>query len=164
VWADRRESDGFIEEQWSVSQYIRRQRLERCRADLIDPRLADRSISSIAHGWGFGDLGGFNRVFRATFEATPRDIRGATDSGKLSAYRAGWLASRRKSLVRRPIAGRARSGGEAPRPSSRLLAAGSAFAGFRFPQSWRPVVPERQRGATSILLIEWGTSSGRRPE
>jgi AraC-like DNA-binding protein len=51
-------------------------RLERCRRDLLDPRLADRSIASIAFGWGFGDLSGFNRAFRAAFGATPREVRG----------------------------------------------------------------------------------------
>jgi AraC-like DNA-binding protein len=39
-------------------------------------RLADRSIASIAFGWGFGDLSGFNRAFRAAFGATPREVRG----------------------------------------------------------------------------------------
>jgi AraC-like DNA-binding protein len=66
----------FAGEHRSVSHYIRGLRLERCRRDLLDPRLADRSISAIAFGWGFGDLSGFNRAFRATFGATPREVRG----------------------------------------------------------------------------------------
>jgi AraC-like DNA-binding protein len=65
----------FAAEQQSVSQYIRRLRLERCRRDLLDPRLADRPVSAIAFRWGFGDLSGFNRAFRATFGATPREVR-----------------------------------------------------------------------------------------
>jgi len=65
----------FAAEHRSVSQYIRHSRLERCRADLLDPRQSHRSISAIAHGWGFSDLSGFNRAFRATFGASPRDVR-----------------------------------------------------------------------------------------
>jgi AraC-like DNA-binding protein len=65
----------FAAEHRSVSQYVRGLRLERCRRDLLDPRLADQSIATIAFGWGFGDLSGFNRAFRATFGATPRELR-----------------------------------------------------------------------------------------
>jgi AraC-like DNA-binding protein len=65
----------FAGEQRSVGQYVRGLRLERCRRDLLDPRLADRSVAAIAFGWGFGDLSGFNRAFRAAFGATPREVR-----------------------------------------------------------------------------------------
>jgi AraC-like DNA-binding protein len=65
----------FAGEHRSVSQYVRGLRLERCRRDLLDPRLADQSISTIAFRWGFGDLSGFNRAFRAAFGATPREVR-----------------------------------------------------------------------------------------
>jgi AraC-like DNA-binding protein len=65
----------FAAEQRSVGQYVRGLRLERCRRDLLDPRLADRSVAAIAFGWGFGDLSGFNRAFRAAFGATPRQVR-----------------------------------------------------------------------------------------
>jgi AraC-like DNA-binding protein len=65
----------FAAEHRSVGQYVRGLRLERCRRDLLDPRLADQSIASIAFGWGFGDLSGFNRAFRAAFGATPRELR-----------------------------------------------------------------------------------------
>jgi AraC-like DNA-binding protein len=66
----------FAAEHRSVGQYVRGLRLERCRRDLLDPRLADRSVAAIAFGWGFGDLSGFNRAFRAAFGATPREVRG----------------------------------------------------------------------------------------
>jgi AraC-like DNA-binding protein len=65
----------FAGEQRSVGQYVRGLRLERCRRDLLDPRLADRSVAAIAFRWGFGDLSGFNRAFRAAFGATPREVR-----------------------------------------------------------------------------------------
>jgi AraC-like DNA-binding protein len=61
----------FAGEHRSVSQYVRGLRLERCRRDLLDPRLADQSIAAIAFRWGFGDLSSFNRAFRATFGTTP---------------------------------------------------------------------------------------------
>lgn len=67
----------FAAEHRSVSEYIRGLRLDRCRRDLLDPRLDGQSISSIAFSWGFGDLSGFTRAFRATFGASPRDVRGA---------------------------------------------------------------------------------------
>ena len=51
-------------------------RLQRCRRDLLDPRLADRSVAAIAFGWGFGDLSGFNRAFKAAYGVTPRELRG----------------------------------------------------------------------------------------
>jgi AraC-like DNA-binding protein len=66
----------FAAEHESVACYIRGLRLERCRRDLLDPRLADQSIATIAFRWGFGDLSGFNRSFKATFGVTPRDLRG----------------------------------------------------------------------------------------
>ncbi len=65
----------FAGEHRSVSQYMRGLRLERCRRDLLDPRLADQSVAAIAFRWGFGDLSGFNRAFRAAFGATPRELR-----------------------------------------------------------------------------------------
>jgi AraC-like DNA-binding protein len=71
----------FAGEQRSVSQYVRGLRLERCRRDLLDPRLADRSIAAIAFGWGFGDLSGFNRAFKAAFGATPREVRAQPSGG-----------------------------------------------------------------------------------
>lgn len=67
----------FAAEHRSVSEYVRGRRLDRCRGDLLDPRLGGQSISSIAFRWGFGDLSGFNRAFRATFGVSPRDMRGA---------------------------------------------------------------------------------------
>lgn len=67
----------FAAEDRSVCQYIRELRLDRCRRDLLDPRLAGQSISTIAFRWGFGDLSGFIRAFRAAFGASPREVRGA---------------------------------------------------------------------------------------
>jgi AraC-like DNA-binding protein len=65
----------FAAEQCTVSDYVRRCRLDRCRHDLLDPRFADQSIATIAFRCGFGDLSGFNRAFKASFGMTPRDLR-----------------------------------------------------------------------------------------
>ena len=71
----------FAAEHQSVSAYIRGRRLDRCRHDLLDPRLADLPVSAIAFRWGFGDLSGFTRAFKATFGASPRDLRKAPSPG-----------------------------------------------------------------------------------
>jgi AraC-like DNA-binding protein len=66
----------FEAESQTVTAYIRQQRLDRCRHDLLDQRFARQSIAAIAFRWGFGDLSGFNRAFKASFGITPSDIRG----------------------------------------------------------------------------------------
>jgi AraC-like DNA-binding protein len=68
----------FQDEHRSVSQYVKNLRLERTRRDLLDPRRADRSISSIAFDSGFGDISAFNRAFKDAYGITPREMRSAT--------------------------------------------------------------------------------------
>jgi AraC-like DNA-binding protein len=75
----------FEVEHHTVSLYIRARRLDLARRALLDPRLADRSISTIAYSCGFGDLSGFNRAFKGAFGVTPdrathRDTRHATSA------------------------------------------------------------------------------------
>ena len=70
----------FAAEHCSVFKYIKQCRLERCRRDLLDPRLGEQAIAAIAFRWGFGDLSGFNRAFKATFGLTPRDLRAGADT------------------------------------------------------------------------------------
>jgi AraC-like DNA-binding protein len=65
----------FQAERRSVSQYVKECRLERSRRDLLDPRLAHRSISAIAFGCGFGDLSGFNRAFKDAHGISPSEMR-----------------------------------------------------------------------------------------
>lgn len=68
----------FQAEGSTVAALIRSQRLERCRRDLADPLLADRSISAIAGSWGILDAGHFSKLFRATYGETPSQFRGTT--------------------------------------------------------------------------------------
>jgi AraC-like DNA-binding protein len=70
----------FQDEHRSVSQYVKGRRLDRVRNDLLDPRLADRPISAIAFGGGFGDISGFNRAFKEAYGMTPRELRDGSGS------------------------------------------------------------------------------------
>lgn len=65
----------FESEGITYTQFVLRQRLERAYRMLRNPRLAARSIGSIAYDAGFGDLSYFNRTFRRHYNATPSDIR-----------------------------------------------------------------------------------------
>jgi AraC-like DNA-binding protein len=68
----------FEAEHHTVSLYIRGLRLERARRDLLDPRLADRPIATIAFACGFGDLSAFNRAFKDAYAASPKELRNAS--------------------------------------------------------------------------------------
>lgn len=59
----------------SFSGYLRQRRLERCRADLIDPNHALESIAAIGLRWGFRDQAYFSRAFSAAFGMSPTDLR-----------------------------------------------------------------------------------------
>ena len=77
----------FEREGLSFSAFVLGRRLSRAHRMLSDPRLADRSISSLAFDVGFGDLSYFNRAFRQRYDTTPSEIR---RSAELSAsLRAG---------------------------------------------------------------------------
>jgi AraC-like DNA-binding protein len=63
----------------TVAAYIRDRRLERCRLQLLDPRFAVQSIATVAFGCGFGDLSGFNRLFKAKYGMSPRQLQARSD-------------------------------------------------------------------------------------
>ena len=65
----------FEGEAHTVARAIWDRRLDRCRNDLIDPVLASRSITQIAHFWGFSDSQHFSRAFKNRFGSTPREYR-----------------------------------------------------------------------------------------
>jgi len=64
------ETDGL-----SFTKFVVEQRLARSHQMLLDPRMAERTISAIAFAAGFSDLSHFNRVFRQHFGRTPTDAR-----------------------------------------------------------------------------------------
>jgi AraC-like DNA-binding protein len=59
----------------TIADYVRQQRLARCRRDLADPSLIDDSITSIAFRWGFSESSSFSRAFRNAFQTSPRRYR-----------------------------------------------------------------------------------------
>ncbi len=67
----------FRPEGQTISEYVRGQRLERCRADLEDPRLAGVSVADVAARWGFVDAAFFNRTFKAAYGMPPGEYRRA---------------------------------------------------------------------------------------
>jgi AraC-like DNA-binding protein len=70
----------FADEELGVAAAIRRARLERCREDLADPRLADHTIFEIAARWGFVSAPPFTRTFRRTYDCTPSEYRAAASA------------------------------------------------------------------------------------
>lgn len=65
----------FEGEAHTVARTIWDRRLERCREEMVDPGLAARSITEIAHFWGFSDSQHFSRAFRQRYGLTPREYR-----------------------------------------------------------------------------------------
>ncbi|MFI1336056.1 helix-turn-helix domain-containing protein [Streptomyces sp. NPDC020845] len=62
----------------TVASWIRHQRLERCRRDLVNPRLAGRPIQATAATWGFSRPGDFTRAFRSAYGVSPSEYRHKT--------------------------------------------------------------------------------------
>ncbi|MFI0451900.1 helix-turn-helix domain-containing protein [Actinomadura sp. 6N118] len=65
----------FEDEEHTVAEWIRSQRLDRCRRDLTDPALSGRPVAAISARWGFGDPGHFSRLFRTTYGMPPGEYR-----------------------------------------------------------------------------------------
>ena len=61
----------------SFTHYVRLRRLERCRLDLISPRYAEASISSLCYRWGFNGAAHFSRAFKEQYGVSPREFRRA---------------------------------------------------------------------------------------
>jgi AraC-like DNA-binding protein len=68
----------FVDQPWSVSGLIRRERLEDVRGDLEDPSLRHRSVAALAARWGFFDAAHFSRVFRQHYGYPPSQTRTGT--------------------------------------------------------------------------------------
>jgi AraC-like DNA-binding protein len=65
----------FEHEPFTVTDYIRTQRLEAVHRDLTDPLLGNRGIAALAARWGFTDQAHFTRAFRARYGTTPSHLR-----------------------------------------------------------------------------------------
>lgn len=59
----------------TIGHFLLNSRLDRCRADLDDPQLRDKSITQIAFSWGFNNAAHFSRCFKARFGASPTEYR-----------------------------------------------------------------------------------------
>lgn len=59
----------------SISDYILKLRLERCRQELLNPACAHKSITDIAYSWGFNNSNHFSRCFKRAFGVPPRHTR-----------------------------------------------------------------------------------------
>ncbi|GAA4506126.1 hypothetical protein GCM10023191_062840 [Actinoallomurus oryzae] len=57
----------------TVAEWIRFQRLDRCRHDLS--RLTDQPVHTIATRWGFSSHAQFSRAFRAAYDLSPLEYR-----------------------------------------------------------------------------------------
>lgn len=65
----------FHEQGHPVGEWVRQQRLARCRRDLADPQLAARPIGTIATRWGFPSAAHFSQTFRTAYGESPRQFR-----------------------------------------------------------------------------------------
>ncbi len=65
----------FREKGTTVSTWVREQRLEKCRRDLMDPLSAHLSVGAIAARWGFVEAAHFSRVFKAAYGVSPSELR-----------------------------------------------------------------------------------------
>lgn len=59
----------------TFSEYIRKRRLDRCRADLSNASLKHLTILEICFRWGFTDAANFSRAFLREFHVTPKEYR-----------------------------------------------------------------------------------------
>ncbi|MDQ0746748.1 AraC-like DNA-binding protein [Streptomyces africanus] len=57
----------------TVGEWIRTQRLERCRRDLLRSPALGYGVAAVARRWGFVSPSHFSRVFRAAYGVTPRE-------------------------------------------------------------------------------------------
>lgn len=65
----------FRNDEFTVSAWIRYQRLQSCRQMLSDPAFKHLSITEICYRWGFNDSAHFCRAFQREFGVRPSDIR-----------------------------------------------------------------------------------------
>jgi AraC-like DNA-binding protein len=90
----------FLPKGLTVTQWIRRKRLENCRSELADPRLFDRNITDIAFSWGFSDSAHFSHCFKRQFGISPREFRATSLTGFTAPDRNALLVSMKQRSAR----------------------------------------------------------------
>jgi AraC-like DNA-binding protein len=73
--SERSASRLLAQEGTSLHRLLYEGRLQKCRNALRDPAQSHRSISEIAHAWGFRDISHFSHAFKARYGLAPRDYR-----------------------------------------------------------------------------------------
>ncbi|CAM5662957.1 putative transcriptional activator NphR [Streptomyces afghaniensis 772] len=68
----------------TVGEWIRTQRLERCRRDLLHSPALGYGVAAVARRWGFVSPSHFSRAFRAAYGMTPREwqMHGLSGDGR----------------------------------------------------------------------------------
>lgn len=64
----------------SVAGWVRQRRLARCRAAL-ESQHDIKTVSEIAHSWGFSDAAHFSRLFKSAYGASPISFRASSKRG-----------------------------------------------------------------------------------
>ena len=59
----------------TANEYILEERLARCRRDLMNPLMLERTIADIAFSWGFNDPTHFSRRFKGLYGQCPSELR-----------------------------------------------------------------------------------------
>jgi AraC-like DNA-binding protein len=65
----------FQHEKETVAVWIRRQRLEHARRDLVDPALRAMPVHAVAARWGYSHAADFTRAFRKAYGVSPKEHR-----------------------------------------------------------------------------------------
>lgn len=65
----------FAAEGTTLMRWVRHRRLAKCRMDLLDPNLRNRSVASVGARWGLLQPAHFSRAFRAQYGVCPREYR-----------------------------------------------------------------------------------------
>ncbi|MER7569088.1 helix-turn-helix domain-containing protein [Streptomyces sp. NPDC097941] len=83
----------FQSEGTTVSQWIRRRRLDSCRHELGRSPNRRLTVAAVAHRWGFSSASHFSRVFRDTYGMSPSEWQALASSEVGSSALSGSVAS-----------------------------------------------------------------------
>jgi AraC-like DNA-binding protein len=73
----------FSDAETPYRTWLRERRLEQCARALATPQFAHRSLTDIAHSWGFADSAHFSRCFKQRYGLSLGDYRAASKNATL---------------------------------------------------------------------------------